>query len=51
RERQFNPFLRLDEPDVRTAASCHSKSPADTPEATFAALRRWKDGWIPPASS
>ncbi|MEC9483347.1 MAG: hydroxyacylglutathione hydrolase [Halomonas sp.] len=43
RERQINPFLRVDEPNVRAAAQ--SQGPTDTPLATFATLRNWKDSF------
>ena len=44
-ERATNPFLRVDEPEVRAtlAAQC-GRVPADRLDA-FAALRRWKDGF------
>ena len=44
-ERATNPFLRVDEPEVRAtlAARC-GRVPADRLDA-FAALRRWKDGF------
>jgi len=41
-ERQTNPFLRCDTPELQRAARGHDA--ADTsPEQVFAALRRWKD--------
>ena len=40
-----NPFLRVDSPAVREAVARHlGRAPADRVE-TFAALRRWKDGF------
>lgn len=40
-----NPFLRCDQPDVRTAVARRlGHAPHDTLE-TFAELRRWKDGF------
>jgi hydroxyacylglutathione hydrolase len=44
-ERATNPFLRCDTPAVRTAVAGQlGRMPADRVE-TFAALRRWKDGF------
>jgi len=44
-ERACNPFLRCDEPAVRAAAGRQlGHAPRDAVE-TFAALRRWKDGF------
>ena len=44
-ERACNPFLRLDDREVRTALAFHlGHYPAD-PDAAFAALRGWKDGF------
>lgn len=42
-ERATNPFLRVDEPDVRAAADRRSAGAGQSSEETFAALRRWKD--------
>ena len=45
-ERACNPFLRIDVPAVRDAVARQlGRTPADRVEA-FAALRRWKDGFI-----
>ena len=44
-ERATNPFLRVEEPTVRDAVARHGPGAADTPLATFAALRRWKDAF------
>lgn len=42
-ERACNPFLRVDEPDVRAAVTARlGRAPRDRIE-TFAVLRRWKD--------
>ena len=42
RERQINPFLRSEVPDVVRAAQSRG-APAATPVEVFAALRAWKD--------
>lgn len=42
-ERQFNPFLRCDEADLRTAVERETGETLSTPVEVFAALRRWKD--------
>lgn len=42
-ERATNPFLRVAEATVREAAEHRSTGAADSPVATFAALRSWKD--------
>lgn len=40
-----NPFLRVDEAEVRASLTRHlGRAPADSTDA-FAALRRWKDGF------
>jgi hydroxyacylglutathione hydrolase len=40
-----NPFLRVDEPEVRRSLRARlGREPADSVEA-FAELRRWKDGF------
>ena len=45
-ERACNPFLRIDVPAVRDAVARQlGRAPADRVEA-FAALRRWKDGFV-----
>jgi hydroxyacylglutathione hydrolase len=44
-ERQVNPFLRVGEPAIIAAATSRlGHAPADS-VSTFAALRRWKDGF------
>ena len=42
-ERRTNPFLRVREPSVITAAQQYAQAPLATPSAVFAAVRRWKD--------
>ncbi|MDO5505744.1 MAG: hydroxyacylglutathione hydrolase [Pseudoxanthomonas suwonensis] len=44
-ERACNPFLRIDVPEVIQAVARHEGRPAADRVATFAALRRWKDGF------
>ncbi len=44
RERQVNPFLRVDEPEVRASLRTQrGRVPHDSVDA-FASLRQWKDG-------
>ena len=44
-ERACNPFLRSNEPAIRTALAAHlGRMPADAVDA-FAELRHWKDGF------
>ncbi|WP_227370604.1 hydroxyacylglutathione hydrolase [Halomonas sp. M20] len=43
RERQINPFLRVDSETLRSTASAHGST--DTAESTFATLRAWKDNF------
>lgn len=43
RERQINPFLRVDDADVRAAAA--TQGATDSPQTTFATLRAWKDNF------
>ena len=38
-----NPFLRCDQPQLMTTVGRHSGEKQDSPVATFAALRQWKD--------
>lgn len=46
-ERDTNPFLRVDGAEVRGALARQlGRAPGDDVEA-FAALRRWKDGFVP----
>ena len=42
-EQRINPFLRVDEPTVRTAVEAHSQQGLESTLEVFAALRRWKD--------
>lgn len=42
-EKRTNPFLRCDEPALKTAAAGFAGTPLDTAEQVFAALRAWKD--------
>lgn len=46
-ERATNPFLRCSETAVRQSAERKSGQSLQTPEAVFAVLRRWKDGFRP----
>jgi hydroxyacylglutathione hydrolase len=50
REMRFNPFLRSTEPTVRASVEAHGETELDTATKVFAALRRWKDGFRPPAT-
>lgn len=43
RERQINPFLRADSPDVQQTAAAQGAT--DSPLATFTTLRAWKDSF------
>jgi hydroxyacylglutathione hydrolase len=43
RELLTNPFLRWDAPAIRAAAESSVAGAADSPVATFAAIRSWKD--------
>ncbi len=45
RELRVNPFLRTGCAEVRAAVAAHAGAPLDDGAATFAALRRWKDGF------
>lgn len=44
-ERECNPFLRIDMPAIRAAIAAREPDAADDRVETFAALRRWKDGF------
>lgn len=44
-ERAFNPFLRIDDEAVRSAAERHAGHALDGRVAVFAELRQWKDGF------
>ena len=48
-ERATNPFLRCDVPEVRAAVEREARSALTTRVEVFAALRRWKDGYVAPA--
>ncbi len=45
-ERACNPFLRIDAADVRSAVEAHSPDAPRDRISRFAALRRWKDGFV-----
>ena len=47
-ERATNPFLRCDDADVAANVAAHCGSSAADVLDTFAALRRWKDGFVAP---
>lgn len=49
RERAFNPFLRSTEPSVMSAAQAQAGGKLNDAIEVFAALRRWKDHFRPPA--
>ena len=42
-ERQYNPFLRLEDPDLIAAASTYVGHTLSEPAEVFAALRHWKN--------
>ncbi len=44
-ERQCNPFLRCDRPEVRRSVAAHAGIDGGGRLACFAALRNWKDGF------
>ncbi len=44
-ELRINPFLRVDQPAVRAAASRHADSELHEPVGVFASLRAWKDNF------
>jgi hydroxyacylglutathione hydrolase len=44
-ERQTNPFLRITEENVISAAAAHSGASASSPVAVFADLREWKNNF------
>lgn len=46
-EKQVNPFLRIQEPSVRSAIEGHTGDQPTGDIAYFAALRAWKDGFRP----
>lgn len=45
-ERGTNPFLRVDVDEVRASVTRQLGREPDGPADTFAALRRWKDGFV-----
>lgn len=45
-ERRINPFLRASVAAVRNAAETHAGHALTSPISVFAALRRWKDGFM-----
>ena len=45
-ERACNPFLRCSEPGVAARVAAHCGTQASDILETFAALRRWKDGFV-----
>jgi hydroxyacylglutathione hydrolase len=42
-ERQVNPFLRCEVPEVRASASAHAGRALERPDEVFGTLRAWKD--------
>jgi len=44
-ELAFNPFLRVDRPEIRAAAEAWCGRELPLPEQVFGALRAWKDGF------
>jgi hydroxyacylglutathione hydrolase len=44
-ERATNPFLRIDDPALRTAAERHAGRPLDGRTAIFAEIRAWKNAF------
>jgi hydroxyacylglutathione hydrolase len=42
-ERQINPFLRCEVPEVRAAAAAHAGHTLERPDEVFGTLRAWKD--------
>lgn len=44
-ERQTNPFLRCDQPEIITNAQNYVNKPLKQPQEIFAALRAWKDNF------
>ncbi len=42
-ERDTNPFLRCDQPEVTQAAECFADHPLENPEEVFKTLRSWRD--------
>jgi hydroxyacylglutathione hydrolase len=46
-ELQINPFLRLDQPNVKAAATTHAGKTVDHAVDVFTVLRQWKDHFTP----
>lgn len=44
-EKSTNPFLRCNEPSVKSAAEMHSNRSLGSPQAVLAAVREWKDNF------
>ncbi|SHI18952.1 hydroxyacylglutathione hydrolase [Ferrimonas marina] len=44
-ERQINPFLRCDQPDLANSLEQHTQAALSDNVSRFAALRRWKDNY------
>jgi hydroxyacylglutathione hydrolase len=44
-EIKVNPFLRCDNPSVRSAAETHAGKTLAEPSEVFAVLRAWKDAF------
>jgi len=44
-EQATNPFLRCNQPQVKSAAEAFSQSNLNSPLAVFSALRKWKDNF------
>jgi hydroxyacylglutathione hydrolase len=42
-ERAINPFLRWDQPSIQKQLEAAGRLSSDDADATFAALRSWKD--------
>lgn len=50
-ELRINPFLRTAQPTVRAAAEAQAATTLEDEVEVFAALRRWKDSFRPPAAT
>lgn len=44
-EKQANPFLRVDQPEIVANASRHAGQPLNDPVSVLAALRDWKNNF------
>ncbi len=49
-ERATNPFLRAAEPELMRSAAVFAGEPVNDPVQSFAALRKWKDGFKAPSA-